>query len=448
MTVEDRREDMQSVTPAPAIATKCKSDSLPSSWRWRSFSLRRVWAVFASALSLGLLAAFSAPAQAAPVTYWSAGTTCGNAAPSDFTPGGSITASLCAKNFAASEYICDFGGKLQVSDAAHNGLFAVTSRTTPTPGLDSVWTTNPAYPVAIANPADLPDWGAGATDIHKPVDPAGADVLLMTVTIKSDATATGGPYTIELGGTGYPYLDTSSSSTDCLTPDTTAITAAMTLTPTPASAPVMAPLSCGAALTNATTKTISFSASGGSGAPYTYQCKVDAGAFAACTSAYNTAVLADGAHTFSVHASDSASVQSADVSCSWTVDTTAPDVSLTATPPNPDTAASATFSFTSTDATATFECSLNNAAFAACTSGQAWTLATSGNQNFRVRAKDPAGNVTATPASYTWVSNFTASAPVINTVPTLSEWGLIVLAMLMAGFGMTASRSAFRRRGH
>ncbi|MCE7986497.1 MAG: CSLREA domain-containing protein [Caldilinea sp. CFX5] len=91
-------------------------------------------------------------------------------------------------------------------------------------------------------------------------------------------------------------------------------------------------------------------------------------------------------------------------------DTTAPDTTIDSQPAQPSNSSSASFTFSGTDnvtpaASLTFECSLDGAAFAACTSPQNYSALTDGSHTFQVRAKDAAGNVDATPASYTWTIN-------------------------------------------
>jgi uncharacterized repeat protein (TIGR01451 family) len=89
------------------------------------------------------------------------------------------------------------------------------------------------------------------------------------------------------------------------------------------------------------------------------------------------------------------------------VDTTPPDTKITSSPSNPSYSNSATFTFNGTDnvtpsGSLTFECKLDSGAWTACTSPKTYSSLASGSHTFSVRAKDAAGNVDATPASYTW----------------------------------------------
>jgi hypothetical protein len=86
-----------------------------------------------------------------------------------------------------------------------------------------------------------------------------------------------------------------------------------------------------------------------------------------------------------------------------TPDTTAPDTTITKYPKAKTKKKAATFEFTGTDAraVASFECSLNGAPFASCTSPLT-VKGKKGKNHLEVRAKDAAGNVDATPATFDW----------------------------------------------
>lgn len=87
------------------------------------------------------------------------------------------------------------------------------------------------------------------------------------------------------------------------------------------------------------------------------------------------------------------------------LDKTLPDTTITAQPANPSTVATAAFQFSGTDnlsSVAGFECSLDNSAFAACTTPQNYNGLAEGSHTFQVRTIDGAGNRDATPALYTW----------------------------------------------
>ena len=87
------------------------------------------------------------------------------------------------------------------------------------------------------------------------------------------------------------------------------------------------------ALTSSQSAAFSFTADE---AGSTFECSLDGGAFATCTSPASYSGLADGAHTFDVRATDgSANTDPTPDSASWTVDHTAPSVSLRVVPLGP-----------------------------------------------------------------------------------------------------------------
>lgn len=75
--------------------------------------------------------------------------------------------------------------------------------------------------------------------------------------------------------------------------------------------------------------------------------------------------------------------------------------------PNPTNDPTGDFTFTSSDPTATFECRIDGGAFAPCPATFSTPTLSDGPHGIDVRAKDQAGNVDPTPASYTWVVDTT-----------------------------------------
>ncbi|MEO8302741.1 MAG: IPTL-CTERM sorting domain-containing protein [Betaproteobacteria bacterium] len=119
-------------------------------------------------------------------------------------------------------------------------------------------------------------------------------------------------------------------------------------------------------------------------------------------------------------------------------DTIAPTTVINQGPSNPSNQANPTFSFSADEANVTFQCKLDAGSFQGCVSPNTVTV-TNGAHTFSVFATDAAGNVGPT-VVYSWTA-----ANVVNNakpVPTLNEWMLMVLTLMLGALGMTA----FRRR--
>ena len=151
----------------------------------------------------------------------------------------------------------------------------------------------------------------------------------------------------------------------------------------------------------------------------TFECSVDASAFATCSTPFSTAVLSAGLHTFAVRATDTSSnTDPSPASYSWTIDTTAPNTTLTATEPDPTNDTTGDFSFTSTEPGSTFECSVDGGSFTSCTSPFSTAVLGSGGHSFAVVATDAAGNPDPSAATHVWIvdiaapdTSFTATEP-------------------------------------
>jgi hypothetical protein len=144
------------------------------------------------------------------------------------------------------------------------------------------------------------------------------------------------------------------------------------------------------------TPTFGFSSEPGA----TFQCRIDAGAFAACSSPFTTPTLGNGPHTFAVRAVDAATnVDASPATRGFTVDTVAPETTFTRTPGKTVFTTRVKFRFISNEAGVTFECKKDAKAYKPCTSPLRWKVKL-GKHVLRVRAIDAAGNVDPTPARY------------------------------------------------
>jgi hypothetical protein len=157
-----------------------------------------------------------------------------------------------------------------------------------------------------------------------------------------------------------------------------------------------------------------------------FECRLDTGAWASCSSPRSLSGLADGAHTFEVRARDAAqNVDATPASRTWTVDTPDPDTTPPTTeiesgPPALTNSSGATLTFSSNEPGATFECRLGGA-WGACSSPKTYASLADGLHTFEVRARDAAGNVDATPASREWRSDTRAPETRIDAGPTAPD---------------------------
>lgn len=150
----------------------------------------------------------------------------------------------------------------------------------------------------------------------------------------------------------------------------------------------------------------------------TFECLVDGGTYAACTTPNALANLTEGSHAFSVRAKSTAGTfDPTPAMRTWIVDGTAPTAMITSNPTNPSNDATPTFGFSSPDATATFQCQVDGSvAFTACTSMYTAPTLADGMHTFRVRATDPVGN-TGPEATYTWTIDTMAPTVTITSGP-------------------------------
>ena len=163
--------------------------------------------------------------------------------------------------------------------------------------------------------------------------------------------------------------------------------------------------------TSSTSASFSFT---GAASGAKYECKLDAAAFAVCTSPKVYTTVAAGSHNFQVRVVDKGKM-SDPASWTWTVDLTAPPApSITAKPSNPSDQTAPSFTFSDSEAGVSFQCKLDAAVYAACTSPKAYSGLALGSHTFLVQAKDAVGNLSVA-SSYTW--SIVPPAPTITAKP-------------------------------
>jgi hypothetical protein len=154
------------------------------------------------------------------------------------------------------------------------------------------------------------------------------------------------------------------------------------------------------ALTNDNTPSVTFTVTD---SPTIIQCRVDAGAFGACTSPFTAAPIPDGGpHTITVRVADAVGNAGTATTSPFTIDTVAPGVAIVDAPPARWPVNYFDVLFSSADTTATFQCTLNGVAVTPCASPLALqNLPYDLLQTFRVTASDAAGNSSTTQTTWT-----------------------------------------------
>jgi hypothetical protein len=125
----------------------------------------------------------------------------------------------------------------------------------------------------------------------------------------------------------------------------------------------------------------------------------------------------DGSYTLAVFATDGAG-NDAWGDQIYIVDNTPPDTGISSGPPALTNSSTASFSFTSSETGSTFACSLDGAAFSACTNPQGYYTLADGSHTLQVQASDALGNTDASPASYSWTVDLIAPETTITSKPS------------------------------
>ena len=148
----------------------------------------------------------------------------------------------------------------------------------------------------------------------------------------------------------------------------------------------------------------------------TFECKLDAAEFAACTSPA-TPALPDGEHTFSVRAVDAAGNRDQTPETrTFVVDSTAPETGFVGSPAALTADATPTFEFASSPPGATFECQVDEGEWVACVSPRTIDALADGLHLFAVRAIH--GPTDPTPAVHSFRVDTTAPVTTIASDPS------------------------------
>jgi hypothetical protein len=168
-------------------------------------------------------------------------------------------------------------------------------------------------------------------------------------------------------------------------------------------------------------------------------CAVDGGAPVSCDTVLHMTGLADGPHAVRVRATVAGQTDPTPAIWRFSVDRDAPDTQLISS--DLSTPGSPSFGFGATEAGSKFSCSLNTTTFADCVSPESITGLCAGGDEFRVRARDAAGNVDATPAAqaFSVPSGVCTTPTVLTDLPSaVGVYSAGVFAVVDAGGGAMA----------
>jgi hypothetical protein len=173
------------------------------------------------------------------------------------------------------------------------------------------------------------------------------------------------------------------------------------------------------AQSKSSSQVIAFTGNDGTGTIDHFECKLDAGSWDSCSSPASFASLAEGDHTVSVRAIDTAGNISTADSKTWHIDLTAPTLTLTG-PAAVTNSLSAVLTMVGADTggsgVASYQCSLDGAAYATCTAVMNYVLA-AGDHTFKARVYDGAGNVSSV-QTHAWTIDTTPPTVTITSKPS------------------------------
>jgi outer membrane protein assembly factor BamB len=148
-----------------------------------------------------------------------------------------------------------------------------------------------------------------------------------------------------------------------------------------------------------------------------FECSLDGSAFVQCQGFQTYFGLSEGPHSLGVRAVDtSGNVDLTPAEMNWAIDTIAPDTNIVSGPSDPSTS-QVSLVFNSPDADGQlFDCQLDGAAWAPCVSPWQPTVSPGWHWAY-IRARDLAGNVDWSQASFGWNVDTTVPQTILDTTP-------------------------------
>jgi hypothetical protein len=168
-----------------------------------------------------------------------------------------------------------------------------------------------------------------------------------------------------------------------------------------------------------------------------FECRLDSGAYGACSSPKAYSGLGNGQHTFRVRALSQGGSATAETTRTWTIDSVAPTATINSGPSGTTQQTSASFGFSSSEAGSSFECRIDSGAYGACSSPKAYSGLSDGAHTFQVRATDAAGNV-GNAATRNWTVDSTGAT--VPPTTTISSGPSGTTNETTATFGFTSSK--------
>lgn len=172
----------------------------------------------------------------------------------------------------------------------------------------------------------------------------------------------------------------------------------------------------------------------------TFECNLDDGGWAPCSSPVELLNVGDGEHTFRVRAVSPTLptvVDATPASWQFTVDTTPPTTTVNGNVPA-RTNLPLALTFASSEASSTFQCSIDGAPPVPCDTPYTSPALADGSHTLEVAAIDRAGNVDPAPVSRTWIVDTAPPTTVISDGPAAGS----LLKSSAAEFEFAASESS------